>query len=84
MLDLISKRYGAIEVQQGLTINALVTTIQETTHSLDRPDQAYSGLLLMRPQNGDTYLVWQAAPNAWFQAVSAVIAPQMLVAIQPN
>jgi pimeloyl-ACP methyl ester carboxylesterase len=84
VLDALIKRYGAINVQQVQTVNALIVSITAVAHSLDRPDYAYTGSILLRAEGTDTYAIWQAAPTNWLQAVSAVISPQLLVNMKPR
>ncbi|MHB8628805.1 MAG: alpha/beta hydrolase [Aggregatilineales bacterium] len=80
--DTLTHRYGALEVEQTQTVNILFVSITIVAHSLDRPDQAYTGTFILRAQGADTFVAWQAAPTAWFQAASAAVVSQMLVAMQ--
>ncbi len=84
LLTQLGTRYGTLEVQQELTINLLFISITSVVHTLDRPDQTMLGVIFLRPQGSDTYVVWQAAPANWFQAVSLSIAPQMLGTLRPR
>ncbi len=84
VLDTLRNRYGAVEVQQVQTVDAIVFTITAVAHSLDRPNYAYSGSLLLKPQGTDMVVIWQGAPNNWLQAVSAVISPQLLLNLKPR
>ena len=84
VISALTQRYGAIEVEQTQTVNVLFVSITVVAHSLERPDQAYIGTIILRSQGVDTFVAWQAAPTAWFQAASAVVVSQMLVAMQPN
>ena len=82
VIDTLTKRYGTVEVEQTQTVSVLFVSITVVAHAMDQPDQAYLGTIILRSQGTDTYVAWQAAPTAWFQAASAVIAPQMLIQMQ--
>lgn len=78
VLDQLSKRFGPVQVQQELTVNALIISITAVVHSIDLPKDAGTGIIYLRAQGGDMYVAWQAAPSNVFQAVSLAITPQML------
>src|SRR5262249_28741291 len=56
--EIIGKTYGPIDVQ--LSESFLFLTVVQ--HSVDGPEQAYIGALLIRSLGADTQVVWQAAP----------------------
>jgi len=84
VLAQLRQRYGAIDVLQEQTVDFLIISISAVVHTMTTPDQAYTGLIYLRPQGADTYVVWQAAPSNWFQAVSVGIAPTLIGSIVPT
>ncbi len=78
VIDQISKRFGGVQVQQEATISLLFISITAVVHSVDLPKDVGSGIIYLRPQGADVYVVWQAAPSNIFQAVSLALTPQML------
>jgi pimeloyl-ACP methyl ester carboxylesterase len=80
-LDSIAKAYGPVEVQQQMSQSAIVFTITIVVHSLDRPDQAYLGMIIARQLGRDTQIVWQAAPSNIFQAVLLPVAPLVFASV---
>ncbi len=80
-LDAIAKAYGPVEIQQETTQSAIIFTMTIIVHSLDRPDQAYLGMLLLKQIGKDTQVVWQAAPNNIFQAVLLPVAPLVFASL---
>jgi pimeloyl-ACP methyl ester carboxylesterase len=75
--DLIAKTYGPIEVQ--VTESMLFITVVQ--HTLDRPTEANTGMLMVRALGKDTMVVWQAGPNNIFQATALAIAPQVFASV---
>ncbi len=63
-LKSIADAYGPVDVQFSLSL-AGVTQLQ---HGLDRPDQAYTGVLLIRPSGANVQIIWLAAPGNVLQA----------------
>lgn len=70
-IDLIGQAYGPVELQ--FTESILFITVAQG--SLDRPDEANTGIMMIRPLGADTMIVWQSAPNNVFQAALLPIAP---------
>jgi pimeloyl-ACP methyl ester carboxylesterase len=75
--ELIAKTYGPVEVQ--VTESMLFITVVQ--HTLDRPTEANTGMLMVRALGKDTMVVWQAGPNNIFQATALAIAPQVFASV---
>ncbi len=82
VIKAVADAYGAVDVQQEIDIPAIVFTLKVVSHALDRPDQVYFGMFMMREMNGNTYVVWQAAPANIFQAVTVAIAAPVFTSLQ--
>lgn len=78
----VTDKYGAVAIQQELTQSLIIISITAIAHGLDRPDQASTGVFYLRPDGKNVLVVWQAAPNNWFQAASLVYGAQMLGTIR--
>jgi pimeloyl-ACP methyl ester carboxylesterase len=83
-LDVIEKAYGPVEIQQEASQSAIIFTIKIVIHSLDRPDYAFLGMLLIRQSGKDSQVVWQAAPSNIFQAVVLSVAPIVFASVNPR
>jgi hypothetical protein len=77
ILGTISEAYGPVDVQYAQTI--LIITLMQ--HTLDRPDQVYTGLIMLQQKGSDVATVWQAAPNNIFQAVTAPVATGVFMSL---
>ncbi len=77
VVQMVSQAYGPVTVQYAQTI--LVITLMQ--HALDRPNEVYTGLMMLQQKGSDVAVVWQAAPNNIFQAVSVPIAPVVFTSL---
>jgi pimeloyl-ACP methyl ester carboxylesterase len=77
VLQAVSQAYGPVTVQYAQTI--LIITLMQ--HTLDRPDEVYTGLVMLQQKGKDVVAVWQAAPNNIFQAASAPVAPVVFTSL---
>jgi hypothetical protein len=77
VVQAVSQAYGPVTVQYAQTI-LIITLVQ---HTLDRPNEVYTGLIMLQQKGNDVAAVWQAAPNNIFQAVSAPVAPVVFTSL---
>jgi pimeloyl-ACP methyl ester carboxylesterase len=74
----ISEKFGALDVSQELTQDAIFIRITIIAHGLERPTQATTGILYLRPDGKNVLVAWQAAPFNWFQASALAYGAQLV------
>lgn len=78
VINFIEKTYGRVDIEAKLSTFGSTIIV----HTLDRPDQVYTGTLIIFPFGNDMHILWEAAPNNIFTTAFSAIAPNILLTLR--